>query len=126
MNDIYWLTRFDNLHTISTVILIASLISLVIFTIVYFANYDEDLESEKRYKKLGKRFALWSIIPAVIGAMGVIFIPTTKEAFAIWGIGGSIDYLRQNPTAKKLPDKCIDALDRWVDTLAADSTKVKK
>ena len=126
MNDIYWLTRFDGLNTIFIVILVISLCSLAIFGIVYFANYDADYESEKRYKKLGKRFALWSILPVFIGCLGVIFIPTTKEAFAIWGIGGSIDYLRQNPTAKKLPDKCINALDRWVDNLATDSTKVKK
>ena len=126
MNDIYWLTRFDGLNTISIVILLVSVISLSLFAIIYFANYNEDYENEKRYKNLGKRFALWSIIPVFIGSLGVIFIPTTKEAFAIWGIGGSIDYLRQNPTAKKLPDKCINALDRWVDNLATDSTKVKK
>ena len=126
MNDIYWLTRFDGLNTISIVILLVSVISLSLFAIIYFANYNEDYENEKRYKNLGKRFALWSIIPVFIGSLGIIFIPTTKEAFAIWGIGGSIDYLRQNPTDKKLPDKCINALDRWVDNLATDSTKVKK
>ena len=35
----------------------------------------------------------------------------------IYGVGGSIDYLRNNTTAQKLPDKCIEALDAWVDEL---------
>ena len=46
----------------------------------------------------------------------------------IYGVGGTVDYIKANPTAKKLPDKCINALDKWVDswTEKSDSTKTKK
>ena len=57
-----------------------------------------------------------------------VFIPTTKEALVIYGVGGTVDYLKANPTAKKLPDKCINALDKWVDSFSTeknDSTKKK-
>lgn len=48
--------------------------------------------------------------------LGTIFVPTTKEALMIYGIGGTIDYLKENPTAKQLPDKCVNALDKWADS----------
>ena len=35
----------------------------------------------------------------------------------IYGIGGTIDYIKSNETAKQLPDKCIKALDKLVDNL---------
>ena len=56
----------------------------------------------------------------------LVFIPTTKEALLIYGVGGTIDYVKSNPVAKKIPDKCIIALDKWVDSLSNDSTKNKK
>lgn len=46
-----------------------------------------------------------------------------KEAFMIWGLGGTIDYIKSNDTAKQLPDKCIEALDKWVETLNENKEK---
>mgnify|MGYP004481456109 FL=1 len=46
-----------------------------------------------------------------------MFFPTKSQLYIIYGVGGSIDYLKDNPTAKELPDKCIKALDNWVDNL---------
>ena len=45
------------------------------------------------------------------------FIPTTNEALMIYGIGGTIDYIKSNETAKQLPDKYIKALDKWADNI---------
>lgn len=33
----------------------------------------------------------------------------------IYGVGSTIDYIKENPTAKQLPDKCVKILDKWVD-----------
>lgn len=38
----------------------------------------------------------------------------------IFGIGGSIDYLKSNDVAKQLPDKCINAIDAWVSSLTTE------
>lgn len=43
--------------------------------------------------------------------------PTKKEAYFIYGVGSTIDYIQNNPKAKQIPDRCIDALNRWVDNL---------
>ena len=33
----------------------------------------------------------------------------------IYGLGGTIDYIKSNDKAKKLPDKVVNALTRYID-----------
>ena len=116
MNEIYWITRFNALNTIFTIVLVISSIILVVAIIGWLVNCDEDYDFEKKARKTSKKVMKISIISLIIGLFGVTFIPTTKEALLIYGVGGTIDYLKQNPTAKQLPNKCINALDKWVDS----------
>ena len=50
----------------------------------------------------------------------------TNEALMIYGIGGTIDYIKSNETAKQLPDKCIKALDKWADNLNEEKQENKQ
>jgi hypothetical protein len=108
-------------------------ISLIIFNVFWLISIStddwtgEDCCDEKQKRKLRKG-ANYSIITFLIGLILWIFVPTQKEALLIYGVGGTIDYLQANPTAKQLPDKCIKALDGWVDSWNIeknDSTKKK-
>ena len=129
MNEIYWLTRLTSIHTVFVVLLVISSCIFTICFVGYLANYTEEYESEKKWKKLCENWIKKCIIFISIGILGISLVPTTKEALLIWGVGSTIDYLKQNPTARQLPDKCIYALDKWVDSLANDSieeTKEKK
>ena len=33
----------------------------------------------------------------------------------IYGLGGTLDYIKSNEVAKQLPDKCIIALDKYLE-----------
>ena len=57
--------------------------------------------------------------------MANIFNPTTKVLLYIYGVGGTIDYIKTNDTAKQLPDKCIKALDRFADKYIDEPEKDK-
>ena len=35
----------------------------------------------------------------------------------IYGVGTTIDYVKQNNTLQQIPDQCINALDAWVESL---------
>lgn len=72
---------------------------------------------------IAKRFTKWLSSMVVVSALGVVFIPSTKEMYAIYGLGGTIDYLKENKTAKQLPDKVINALDKWIDGLNEEKEK---
>jgi heme/copper-type cytochrome/quinol oxidase subunit 2 len=120
MNEIYWITRFDVLNAIFITTLVISSIILVMTVLGWLFNCDEDYDFKKNARKNCEKAMKISIIPFIIGLLGVTFIPTTKEALLIYGVGGTIDYLKSNPTAKQLPDKCINALDKWIDDLGIE------
>lgn len=113
MSEIYWITRCDAICNTSLVFfIISSIISTVAFIIYLCATaekYDKDIAITKKIMRM--------FIPTfLINLLVFIFTPTTKEAMAIYGVGGTIDYIKQNPIAKQIPDKCINALDKWVDS----------
>lgn len=64
-------------------------------------------------KTIHKRFA----ILALVGILCVIFVPTTKEALVIYGVGGTIDYVKQDTVVQKLPQKAIIALDKYLESI---------
>ena len=133
MNEIYWLTRLDGINAIAITLVVISVIASAISLIGYFVclgnisyyttrEYEENIEEWTRYKTIWKK--IWVVfVPLLIIFTSVrVFTPTTNEAFVIYGIGGTIDYVKSNPTAKQLPDKCIKALDRWMDNLGVEKT----
>lgn len=38
-------------------------------------------------------------------------------------LGGTIDYIKSNDTAKQLPDKCVKALDKYFDNINKEEEK---
>ena len=120
MNEIYWITRFNPINICALIFLIISAIVSVIGIIGLFSCMEEkDTESLHIVKKILKISVPTLIICLIIK----IFVPTTKEALLIYGVGGTIDYVKSNPTAKQLPDKCVNALDKWVDSWTIEEKK---
>lgn len=113
MNEIYWITRFDPIITCSIVFLIMSAIVTTFFIIgTILSITDED----EKGLNLSKKCLKFSVPILTVCILIEVFVPTTKEALLIYGVGGTIDYVKSNPTARQLPDKCINALDKWVDS----------
>ena len=77
----------------------------------FIAWYGEDFDTDDTH---WKSFKITFPI-ALISALGLILVPSTKDALIIYGVGGTVEYLRDNSTAQKLPDKCVEALDKFVD-----------
>lgn len=72
--------------------------------------------SESKYNeddaKMAKRM-LKTVVPiACITLLLSIFTPTEREAYMIYGIGGTIDCVRNDSIATKLPHKAIIATDK--------------
>lgn len=79
--QIYWLTRLDNLQALFIVFLVIStLLStvLVTFYLVYKSEHDHDAA----HNLLGG--ARISVSVVLLSLLGVVFVPTTKEACAIY------------------------------------------
>lgn len=122
MSEIYWLTRVDTLNTIFGWMIAIPVIVGVLMFIVFLVSMEslrnnEIEENWLAFKKYCKKFRNVLLPVFIVGILGIGFCPTKNDMLLIYGVGGSIDYLRSNPTAQKLPDKCIEALDAWVDEL---------
>lgn len=112
MNELYWLTRLEYIQNFLVIVMSISGIALFIsFVMWLMANYVE--EAKSMFKWMISSFAT-----LVISSLIFVFVPSTKEAVLIWGVGSTIDYLQENETAKQLPDKCINALNDWVESLS--------
>ena len=132
MNEIYWITRLDVICGFLTFIAVFSVIAtVVLFFIGIIKRSDADIHNEdnKTWKQhietskmclhLAKRFAIAFFVSVFINT----FIPTTNEALLIYGVGGTIDYIKSNDTAKQLPDKCVKALDKYLDNLTKEENQ---
>lgn len=111
MNEIYWLTRLDGLSTFLYVVMGIGILITFISAISYIAS-SKDSEA-----KTASCYFRWGLAATLLVSFLAVLTPNTSEAFMIYGIGSTVDYLKSNEVAKKLPDKCIDYLDAWVDKM---------
>lgn len=123
MSELYWLGVLGNLHDFGEVVVVLSILALCVlgfWTITFGSYYDEP------FKKIKRKFKC-SIYALVFGATICLFIPSTKSLLIIYGVGGTIDYVRENKDANKIPDKCVKALDKYLDdALKEDKDKDKE
>ena len=135
MTEIYWITRLDAICNFLTfVAVVCFMISVVtgIFAMCNKLEADDYEEGGKYYNCCMQKFKMFLsyfkrfIFVTIIACLINFFIPTTNEALMVYGIGGTIDYIKSNETAKQLPDKCIKALDKWVDNLNEEKQDKKE
>lgn len=106
MSEIYWITRLD---AIQALLFILSTLSIIAVIVCFIRWVDNDIKNGK-----AKHFVI-SVFVSLFLMIALVLTPSTKDAIMIWGVGSTIDYIKSNDTAKQLPDKCIKALDKFVD-----------
>lgn len=119
MAEIYWMQRIGALSDFFSIMWIAALSVVGLMTIISPMLY----EVAKENGILGylKKVFITLAVVFCVGIVGDAFTPSKKEMYAIYGIGGTIDYIKSNDNAKQLPDKCIDALTRYVDSIEKEN-----
>lgn len=114
MSELYWLNVLGNLSGVCFSLIVLSIIAIVACTIFYFMSQDEYLCFPLASKSIVK-FIKFTLLPIlIISTIGNTFIPDTKTLYIIYGVGGTLDYLKENKTAKQIPDKAILALDKYL------------
>lgn len=122
MKEIYWIQVIGNVGEITTGVFIFAIFALVLLTLAFFTHDVYDEEQERLYQLI-KRSMKYAFITLFIAAIGFIFIPSNKQILAIYGIGGTIDYIKSNDKAKELPDKVVDALTKYLDEVCDNEKK---
>lgn len=127
MNEIYWITRLDLISgwlvVFAAIAVIFAFISAC-FYLGYRSDYEKyGCERDKRWQGFFSKVFKISLPCFFFFVASSILTPTTNEALMIFGVGGTIDYIKSNETINKLPDKCVKALDAWVDSLTKKESK---
>ena len=114
MWEVYLISRLDGIVTASWVLFSLFVSVLLVAIIAYVIINDEYDPCEKSLKLILKikNISLSFIIPCfLIG----LFLPNKNDALAIMGVGTVVDYVQENKTLQEIPDKCVKALDIWLD-----------
>ena len=132
MSEIYWITRLTCICNFLTAVAVVSFLISALMAVFAMCNrfeandYEEGGKYYNCYMQKFKMFLSYfkrSIFVAIIACLINFFIPTTNEALMIYGVGGTIDYIKSNETAKQLPDKYIKALDKWAENLTKEENQ---
>lgn len=125
MNEIYWLTRIAKISDVFEMAVVMGVVIFVLGLILSPVIYDYCVESDCVKKIVLRIVKAFGIIYAVC-FIGYLFTPTSNEMLAIYGLGSTIDYIKSNDKAKELPNKVVDALERYVDAIAKEEEGKKE
>lgn len=117
MSELYWISVLGNLNIVGIISLVLLFIALVIIVVGCIVN-DDYYCDKARGKYIRCMRAL--VIPFILSLAIVVFVPTTKELYLIYGLGSTIDYVKSNDKAKQVPDKAVEALNRYLDSIKKD------
>lgn len=123
MNEIYWITRLDWINTLLGLFLLISLIVFLFFFIGFLISVGE---VGNDFNNNDFRVLKTSFFSSALLSIAFVFTPSKKDMFMIYGIGGTIDYIKSNDTDKQIPDKCINALDKFIDEYVNEDNNEKK
>lgn len=127
MSEIYWITRLDSISGWLIALVVISGVIAFVSACCYIGNRSDyekhKWEDSKNWMIFCVKIFKSSTFCFFLFLISSILTPTTKEAMLIYGVGTTIDYVKQNDTLKQIPDKCINALDAWVDSLTEKESK---
>ena len=120
MLEVYLITRLTALNGFFFAIAMITGIIAVVGVIVYGVNSIDEYRYNEESQATLKKWVRNCTITCVMFTLFNIFTPTTKDAMIIYGIGTTVDFLQENENVQQLPDKCVKALNDWVDSLVGD------
>ena len=122
MNELYWITRLNAFNAFIMTLIVICIIALIFIGMALLESYAED--DEEDYNRIHNKFKdklKYLFLTLLVAIPVYILAPSEKQALMIYGVGGTIDYVKSNEKVKKLPDKCVDALDKFMDKYIGDN-----
>ena len=115
---IYSLSILDNVCFLIGATAVISGLAAFVFIVLSIVGvcqdsdrYDAINQKTIAFSNKARKISLAVFIPALFFA---ITVPSSKEAAIIFGVGTTIDYVRNNDKILELPDKAVDCLDKYI------------
>lgn len=121
MTEIYWLTRIGVIGNVCTVASVCGIVLFFLFLIFYPMILD--MIGDDKGVAVFKRYLKYAAVIWVVSILGAVFVPTQKEMQLIYGLGTTVDYIQSNDKAQQLPDKAVEALERYLDGIEKETSE---
>ena len=118
MEELYWITRTNAVLIIAAVLLAVALFMLLLLFGYLNTIYDRD-EINATIKFI-KKYVWIDFTVIIVCSLLLVFVPSRKDMLIIFGVGGAIEYVKNNEKARQLPDKVVDAIDAYLESLKDD------
>lgn len=118
--EIYLFTRLNGIIIVCNIVFVISFLAVVVGLIIIFATAGDTHRGDEH--KLGLRLKNAALIPMIISLCGLIFIPTSNQAAAIY----VVPKLSNNEIAQKLPNEIHEAFKIWLNDFTSNVNNHKK
>lgn len=120
MIELYLISVLGSLLVVSTIISVISGVGFLISGVtkqVFDPKHDiEDYRTSCNILRVCKPIFFISIFLSIL-------IPSKNQLYMIFGVGPIIDNIQNSETAKQLPDKTLQVLDKWCDNYLENNKK---
>lgn len=116
MEELYWIHVIGNISELCKIIAVLAIVFFVGLIVVITSLSDNTSEWSYLFKKC-RTALISSLITAISLAIVEVFTLSKEELYVVYGIGGTIDYIKSNDKAKKLPDKVVSAVDAYLESI---------
>lgn len=116
--QIYFCSITGGILTVALLCLIASIGAFIIPSFIYL-NDECKLESAKKWRK-------YSGIVGTISMLLVILTPSKTTCYQIFGVTVATEVIKNSEALQELPEKSFEAINRLLDSIAANDNKDKE
>lgn len=108
----YWVTRMDGIHETCTCVVLVGLCISLLVCLAYFIALTEHDENIAHKIKSALR---WIFLICIVGGLGAIFIPTTREMAMIYVIPNIAESQVIKQDVPELYNLGVNALKNWLE-----------
>lgn len=116
MIELYWINVIGNINIVLN-ILLATALTVIVFTFIFWLVAITDPFGDMGGLDRVTRVMKISVSAFIISITARVFIPSKQDLFLILGVGTTIDYIKENKELQELPDKCVKALNMFIESL---------
>ncbi len=111
---LYFLNRLDAFRTVLTILLITGILGIIAYYVMRaISTVDKKEVDEFNTNNRWRRRTMFTL--SIIGAIGLTFIPTTKQMIFIIAGGKTLDYVSKDQSLRKIPGQVTEITTEWLD-----------
>lgn len=123
MKELYFINLIGNLQGAAIALCVVSGLFLLLGMPILALTLDDLCFDEKKRRQLCLKSTKACVITLALSLILIIFLPSKKDMYIIYGVGKTIDWVKGNEKAEQLPDKAVKALDAFLDDYCKEKDK---